>query len=422
VDGRNELTNWPTGPCAYDADGNLTNKTFASGGRVLSYAYDDEDRLTQVADNVSYTFRTLFVYDGIGRLRSRLEYSWVTNSGNESADLFTRPLAGTGGGGGGSGGTWQLATNISYIYDGKRVIQERNGATPLVAYTRGNDLTQTLEGAGGIGGLLARSVGNGSGGWASHAYYHADGNGNITYLETSAQGLGASYEYDPYGNLYTYSGSLAAGNVYRFSSKECHLNSGMYYYLYRFYDPELQRWVNRDPLHELGGINLYGFVANCPIGYFDSDGRWITIAIGAGVGAIWGGITGGLTGGFNGALAGAIGGAISGGLIGLGVPIWAAGGAGALTSTVIGQLLDGQDPFSNVSIFQDGLSVIIGGAASGLAGRLGGEVPGKIAAGVASGTLRAAGKQACKLVGAAETAGVNIMGGYTNRINNAIPR
>src|SRR5713226_212002 len=40
-----------------------------------------------------------------------------------------------------------------------RVIQERTGTnnTPAVSYTRGLDLSGTLEGAGGIGGLLARS-------------------------------------------------------------------------------------------------------------------------------------------------------------------------------------------------------------------------------------------------------------------------
>jgi len=273
VDGRNQLTNWPTGPCAYDADGNLTNKTFATGGRVLSYAYDDEDRLTQVADNVSHTFRSTFVYDGIGRLRARAEYSWVTNTSGDARTGGFGPPSGGGGGGGGGSGSWQLATNIWYIYDGRRVIQERNsGNTPLVAYTRGNDLKQSLEGAGGIGGLLARSVGYSGGSWTSHAYYHADGNGNITYLETSAQGLGASYEYDPYGNLYTYSGSLALGNVYRFSSKECRVNSGMYYYLYRFYDPELQRWINRDPIQEAGGVNLYSLLLNSPVSYLELFG------------------------------------------------------------------------------------------------------------------------------------------------------
>src|SRR5207248_180990 len=47
-----------------------------------------------------------------------------------------------------------------------------------------------------------------------------------------------------------------------FSSKEIHVNSGMYYYLYRFYDPNFQRWINQDPIGEEGGINLYGFIGN----------------------------------------------------------------------------------------------------------------------------------------------------------------
>jgi hypothetical protein len=49
---------------------------------------------------------------------------------------------------------------IHSIYDEWRVIQERNGSNvPQVSYTRGSDLSGTIEGAGGIGGLLARSHG-----------------------------------------------------------------------------------------------------------------------------------------------------------------------------------------------------------------------------------------------------------------------
>jgi RHS repeat-associated protein len=130
-------------------------------------------------------------------------------------------------------------------------------------------LSGTLEGAGGIGGLLARSHGYSGGNWSTHNFYHADGNGNITYLVTSAQGLAASYRYDPFGNALSWSGSLADDNVYRFSSKEFHAQSGLYYYGYRFYAPSLQRWLNRDPLEELGGINLYAFVRNRPTTLFD---------------------------------------------------------------------------------------------------------------------------------------------------------
>src|SRR5258707_8243972 len=62
----------------------------------------------------------------------------------------------------------------------------------------------------------------------------------------------ASYRYDPFGRLISKSGSLSDANVYRFSSKEIHVNSGMYYYLYRFYAPDLQRWINGDPVADGG--------------------------------------------------------------------------------------------------------------------------------------------------------------------------
>jgi RHS repeat-associated protein len=129
-----------------------------------------------------------------------------------------------------------------------------------------------MEGAGGISGLLARSSGYSSGNWTTHNYYFADGNGNVTYMLNSGQTMVASYRYDPFGNTISSGGTLASANVYRFSSKEIHGNSGMYYYGYRFYDPNNQRWINQDPLQETGGINLYDFVANDPNGIIDSWG------------------------------------------------------------------------------------------------------------------------------------------------------
>src|ERR1043166_3059203 len=111
-----------------------------------------------------------------------------------------------------------------------RVIQERDSNNvPTVSYTRGNDLSGTLEGAGGIGGLLARSSGYSSStdSWSTHYYYHADANGNITYLVNSSEGLGATYRYDPFGNTISKSGTIADANLYRFSSKEVHVRSGM---------------------------------------------------------------------------------------------------------------------------------------------------------------------------------------------------
>ena len=42
--------------------------------------------------------------------------------------------------------------------------------------------------------------------------------------------------------------------------------------MYRFYDPNLQRWLNRDPIQEFGGFNLYEFVNNKPTDGYDSLG------------------------------------------------------------------------------------------------------------------------------------------------------
>ena len=240
VDNLNQLSGGPTSPYTYDSDGNLTAQN-----NNYSYTYDDEDRL--VSMSYTATFRTDFKYDGLGRLRQRLEYSW--------------------------NGSWYLSSTVNYVYDGRRVIQERDGNnTPTVSYTRGTDLAGSLEGAGGIGGLLARSHGYNGGNWSTHNYYHADGGGNITYIMNASQTAAATYKYDPFGTTLAQSGTLASANVYRFSSKEFHSASSLYFYGFRFYDPNLQRWLNRDPMGEEGGINLYTFVKNDPIGSIDALG------------------------------------------------------------------------------------------------------------------------------------------------------
>lgn len=219
----------------FDGNGNLTN----DGTR--SFAYDSENRM--VTNWVASGWREEFVYDGLGRRRIERDYGWQS-------------------------GAWNKTNEVHFIYDGWLLVQERDGNNNVLrTYTRGLDLSTSLTGAGGIGGLLARTDANGS------TYYHADGSGNITGLIDSYQIMQARYEYNPFGRLVAMWGGLGPVNEMQFSSMPVNRLSGMPHFLGREYAPDWQGWVQRDPLGEVGGINLYRFVRNDPLAYVDPMGE-----------------------------------------------------------------------------------------------------------------------------------------------------
>ena len=122
-------------------------------------------------------------------------------------------------------------------------------------YTWGMDLSGTLQGAGGVGGLLMEG----------NRYTLYDANGNITQKLGSTGTLDMAVEYGPFGELI--SGSMVG--AYGFSTKWQDPVTGMHDYGFRWYSASLGRWLNRDPIGERGGLNLYGFVGNSPLGRVD---------------------------------------------------------------------------------------------------------------------------------------------------------
>jgi RHS repeat-associated protein len=138
------------------------------------------------------------------------------------------------------------------------------------SYLWGQDLSGSLQGAGGVGGLIAIFK-HTPGTHAVEAHFLSyDSNGNITALTAAATGqISAQYEYDAFGNTLRTEGPFALENPFRFSTKYTEGITGLYYYGYRWYDPVHGRWLSRDPIAERGGINLYGMAENDAVNSFD---------------------------------------------------------------------------------------------------------------------------------------------------------
>jgi len=99
----------------------------------------------------------------------------------------------------------------------------------------------------------------------------------MTMVNTATGEAQARFEYDPFGQEVRATGPALAHAKFRFSSKYFDGESDLSYYGYRFYNPDTGRWVNRDPIGEQGGVNLYGFVSNNPVNATDPLGlhQWI---------------------------------------------------------------------------------------------------------------------------------------------------
>ena len=234
----------PSETFSYDADGNMT----ADG--AMTFVWDGENRLIEVypSSPSSGDKGVQFDYDYLGR---RVRKIVQTHNG-------------TG---------YTLTSDQRFVYDGWNVVLVLDGLDSNATthkYTWGLDLSGSVHGAGGVGGLLACEDGS------DDYVYLYDANGNVgQVIDAAGYTVDAHYEYDPYGNQIVSTGSYAADNPFRFSTKYYDAETGLTMYPFRLYGARLGRWLNRDPIGEAGGLNLYAFVENRPTNAIDPDGRVI---------------------------------------------------------------------------------------------------------------------------------------------------
>ena len=233
----------------YDADGNLL-----SDGR-WSYSWDAENRLIamETATAVAPKARLEFAYDAESRRIRKQVFAWNNDA-------------------------WEATTDTRFLYDGWNLVAEFDHQAATVTLKRshlwGLDLSGSLQGAGGVGGLLCTTV---PGDIADTVHYPAyDGNGNVMlYLAddgTGALAVSATFVYSPFGLPLQASGPAAALLPFRFSTKYTDPETRLLYYGYRYYNPDTGRWLNRDPIGEEGGLNLTGIVSNAVTMSYDALG------------------------------------------------------------------------------------------------------------------------------------------------------
>lgn len=344
-----------------DYEGNPTNPNPTDDLQNLRYTYDMVSNITSITDNSPFagqgeadsTFSNI-MYDGLDRLRFLTYAAQAPTATNFEYDAIGNITYN--GEVGGSNYTYDptkvhaviSAHGKTYGYDACGNMTHRNSASQNMFYDEENQLTRyevdastsitfgygvdgvrlwkkkntTITGIW-IGGLWEYKVedGDGTGDILCHVnvddglvctfepnpapdsvfyYYHSDHLGSSSLLT------------DPNGNIYQHYGYRAFGaerwddssydaniNVTnRYTGQLLDKDTGLYYYGSRYYDPELARFVQADPVvpgsitTNSQALNRYTYSFNNPLIFTDPTGNSPTITAGVMLSLVWNGPAG----------------------------------------------------------------------------------------------------------------------------------
>ena len=298
---------------AYDDNGNVTSIT--KGSASASYTYDALNQLTRVNDGFTNK-TTTYTYDNAGNLLEKKEYAYTTGALGTPTDTVTYAYD----------STWkdkltsydgqaitydEIGNPLSYrgytlSWQGKR-LQSLSGNNTTASYTYDEQGVRSSKTVNGVtttfsynGSLLMAQV-QGSGTSQVKQLFSYDANGDVIsvnyngteyfYLRNGQNDVVGlmdangnrvvEYTYDAWGKLISTSGTLAtslgADNPFRYRGYYYDTETGLYYLMTRYYDPEVCRFISADVYMTTGqgvlGGNMWAYCLNNPANMTDSNGE-----------------------------------------------------------------------------------------------------------------------------------------------------
>jgi RHS repeat-associated protein len=232
----NEISRIGVVPVVSDGNGNTTDD-----GR-FRYLYDEENRLTSVVRISDGRTVGRYQYDALGRRVKKIADPFVASSPAETRFYYddTRiieeqhPAGGT------------LATYVYGNYADEILAMDRFGARH---YFHQNSLWSPLAATDALGSAAER--------------YAYDAYGAPAVLDAAGNPRPAN----PWGTQ-----ASAIDNPWLFTGRQFDEESGLYYYRARYIDPAKGRFLQRDPLGYVDGMNLFQYAKSNPTRYLDPSG------------------------------------------------------------------------------------------------------------------------------------------------------
>ncbi len=196
----------------YDLNGNMT-----SDG-TNAFAWDAENRMIKITYPGTNNFSS-FVYDGLSRNVSIVE-----------------TVAGS------------VTSTKQFVWAGSNRKEERDGS----------------------GALTKKFFERGQMNLTTKYFYDKDHLGTVREMTDNSGVIQAQYAFDPFGRVTKLSEAVASD--FGYAGYYSHSRSGLNLTRTRAYASTLGRFINRDPIEETGGVNLYSYVGNMPVSFIDGNG------------------------------------------------------------------------------------------------------------------------------------------------------